>query len=150
MKIGYSFWIKSDEDFAELKSAYDNGSRLASPLEYSHNIECDGETFYCYRPTDRRVDGVFYIVPSFVCDVFSLIDATVTFHHEDADITFDGRSMIFNHKRTVKFERDELFCYSFDGDTFRSKNPYTVLEMLASGFFGRMAVRGMREAGYFE
>lgn len=150
MIMGYNFWIKSDEDFAELKSIFDNGSRLASPLEFSHEIKCEGDKFYCYRPTDRRVDGVFYIVPSLVCDVFSLLNATVTFHHEDADITFDGRSMIFNHSRTIKFERDERFCYDFDVDTYRSQNAYAVLEVLADGFFGRMAVRGMREAGYFE
>ncbi len=150
MKLGCNFWINTDEDFAELKSIFDNGSRLASPLEFSHNIEDGGVKYYCFRPTDRRVDGVFYIVPSRVCDVFTMLDATVTFHHEDADITFDGRSMIFNHSKTIKFELDERFCFSFDVDSYRAKNAYEVLEMLASGFFGRMAVRGMREAGYFE
>lgn len=150
MKVANNFWINTEEDFFELKSIFDNGSRLASPLEFSHAINDDGNKFYCFRPTDERIDGAFYIAPSRVCDVFTMLDATVTYHHEYADITFDGRSMIFNHSKTIKFELDERFCYQFSETSYQSRNAYEVLEMLASGFFGRMAVRGMIEAGYFE
>lgn len=151
MKMGNNIWINTNEDFAELKSMFDGGSRLASPLEFSHTIENDGIKFCCFRPTDRRVDGVFYITPAMICDVFTMLDATVTYKHDETPITFDGRSMIINHRDTIKYEHVDYLCYQFCDGLFQSENAYRVLEMLAGGgFFNRMTLRGMHEAGYIK
>ena len=61
MRIGNNFWIDSYKDFKELKEVYDNGMRLASPLKFSHSVNDNGTVYYCFFPTDRRVDGTLHV-----------------------------------------------------------------------------------------
>lgn len=78
-KIANSFWINTWNDYCELRELFNDGARLASGLMFSHEINDGDETYYCFRPTDRRVDGAIYVTDYRLCDVFDLLNASVEY-----------------------------------------------------------------------
>lgn len=78
MLVGNSMWIGSASDFDEFAGMIEGGVRLASGLIYSHTCEDDSNDYFCFVPTDRRVDGAVYVTAEYLTRVFDLAGVVVT------------------------------------------------------------------------
>ena len=147
-KIANSFWINTWNDYCELRELFNDGARLASGLIFSHEINDGGETYYCFRPTDRRVDGAIYVTDYRLCDVFDLLNASVEYNYDETSIIFNGLGMIINHGKTIKFKRDDEFVYKLQKTQYKGKSAYGVLCHLVNNFWHNSMVYDLQHAGY--
>lgn len=78
MFIGNSAWIGNASDFEEFAGMIENGARLASGLIYTHVCKDDNNDYFCFKPTDTRVDGRLYVTAEYLTRVLDLAGVTVT------------------------------------------------------------------------
>ena len=155
MKWFDSFWIGSYDDYKEIKDVYDKGARLASPLYFSHQIEDDGKTYYCFRPTNRKVGGCLYITEEYITNVFDMLGATVDFSikpdyiiKSDNVITFAPDGITINHDKKIKYKYEGGTTYRLQKTQYKGTSPYGLLALMVDQFWDNMIHNGLLAAGY--
>lgn len=149
MRIGNNFWVSNHSDEKELRELYENGMRLASGLEFSHEIEDDGKTYYCFRPTDRRVDGNLYLTKYYIKDIFDMLGATVSYNMESGDtLTFTPMGLVVNHGKLIKYKYQYDMVYKLQKTQYKGESPYGLLGSLVDTLFYCVARDGIINAGY--
>jgi hypothetical protein len=148
MRIGNNFWINDYKDFCELKSLHDNGARLASPLVFSHEIKDDGTTYYCFCPTDRRVDGCLYLTEYNIASVFDLFGSTVTLSVMNHDITFTPTGITIDHGKQIKYKHEYDMVYRLQKTQYKGESAYGFLAHLVDPFWDNVTHNALKTIGY--
>ena len=157
MRIGNNFWIDSYKDFKELEEVYDGGMRLASPLKFSHSVNDNGTVYYCFCPTDRRVDGSLYVSQYRITDVFDMLGATVSVDinkdniiKTDNTITFTPYGMVINHGKTIKYKHENDMVYRLQKTQYKGDSPYGFLTNLIDPFWDNVTHNALVTIGYIK
>ena len=155
MRIGDSYWIKDYSDYKELEDAYNKGSRLASSLMFSHEIKDGDNKYYCFRPTNRVVNGCIYITESYIVDVFKLLEATVdcplrkdSIIPSENVITFTPEGLIINHDKKIKYKYESDMVYRLQKTQYKGESPYGLLAHLVDPFWDNVLHNGFKQVGY--
>ena len=157
MRIGNNFWIDSYKDFKELEDLHDNGMRLASPLAFSHSVNDNGTVYYCFCPTDRRVDGSLYLTAERITKVFDMLGATVSVDirknniiKTDNTITFTPSAMISNHGKTIKYKHENDMVYRLQKTQYKGDSAYGFLANLVDPFWDNVTHNALITIGYIK
>lgn len=151
MKIGDNFWVNGYADYNVLKELHENGARLASTLEFSHEVKDGDDTYYCFRPTDKRVDGCLYLTAYFIDKVLDMLEATVDYNMEDGNVlTFIPTGMIINHGKQIKFKRDSEYVYKLQKTQYKGESAYGLLGNIVDRFWTITTTDRVRRAGYLK
>lgn len=157
MRIGNNFWIDSYKDFKELEDLHDNGMRLASPLAFSHSVNDNGTVYYCFCPTDRRVDGSLYLTADRITKVFDMLGATVSVDirkdniiKTDNTITFTPSAMIINYGKTIKYKHENDMVYRLQKTQYKGDSAYGFLANLIDPFWDNVTHNALITIGYIK
>lgn len=141
MFIGNSVWIANNNDFNELADMFAGGARLASGLKYSHECKDGDNLYYCFAPTDRRVDGRFYVTADYLARAFDLVGATVTFG-ESCPIQFTPVSI----QQRNYFGKTWTY-YTYRKDKRRKSSCFTMLQYRAASPYSPLLEILLDESG---